>query len=159
MSSVVCKQERALKGRILSICVLAFSVLFLFMTSEPILSRLSLFFISVFIFGFSVSYKINHDFNNQKLFSVFGRTLFTVKLKLEYPEYISVFSASLSLDNEWGSIAAIGTKEKQDKFVVRFFTGNKNFTLYRTENYQEALDKAKELGELLELEIYNAVEK
>ncbi|MEW7289561.1 hypothetical protein [Aquimarina sp. 2304DJ70-9] len=159
MDSVVCKQERALKGKILSVFILVFSVFFLFTTSEPLFSRIILLGVSLFVFGFSVSYKINMDFNNQKLFSVFGITIFKTKLKLEYPEYISVFSASYSLNNEWGSVAAIGTKERHDKVVVRFFTGNKNFTLYTTENYQVALDKANALSELLGIEIYNTVEK
>ncbi|GAA4279543.1 hypothetical protein [Aquimarina mytili] len=159
MKSVTCRQEKALKGRILSIFVLLFSVLFLFFASEPLFSRLALFIISMFVFGFSISYQINQDFNNYKVFAVFGIIVYRTKLKIKFPEYISVFSTSLSLNNEWGSVAAIGTKERHDKIVVRFFTGNNKFTIFRTENYQDALDKANALGELLDIEIYNKIKE
>ncbi|MBQ4820048.1 hypothetical protein [Aquimarina sp. MMG016] len=159
MKGVICKQERALKGKILSTIVLVFSVLFLFAVSEPIFGRLAFFIVSLFVFGFSISFKINSDFDNEKLFSVFGIPLFKTKLSLEYPDYISVFSTSFSLDNEWGAVSAIGTKERHDKTVVRFFTENRNFTLYKTNTYQKALDKANELSGLLNVEIHDATKE
>lgn len=159
MESVIFKQERALKGKILSTIILAFAVLFLFQTSEPVLTRLIFLAITMLVFGFSVSYKINSDFNNQKLFSVFGITIFKVKLELDFPEYISVFSASFKLDNEWGAVSAIGTKERHDKTVIRFFTGNKNFTVYKTEKHQKAVEKANTLSKMLNVEIYDATKE
>ncbi|GAA4273252.1 hypothetical protein U6A24_20065 [Aquimarina gracilis] len=159
MKSIICKQERALKGKIVSFIVLVFSVLYLLVISEPLLSRLLLFTISIVVFGFSVSYKINSDFNNQKLFSVFDIILFKTKLDLDFPDYVSVFSASFKLDNDWGAIGALGTKEKHDKIVVRFFTGNKNFTLYKTNKYEEAVNKANALSELLNVEVYDATKE
>ncbi|MBG6133061.1 hypothetical protein IWQ47_004605 [Aquimarina sp. EL_43] len=155
MDSVFCKQEKPLKVRILSVVFLMVSVSFLFYTEESILSRLLFLLSSLIIFGYSVSYKISGDFDNQKLFSVFGFPVFKIKLNLEYPDYISVFSTSFSLDNEWGAVSAIGTKERSPKIVVRFFTGNKNFTLYKTEKYDKASEKANELSELLGVEIYD----
>ncbi|WP_271770051.1 hypothetical protein [Aquimarina algiphila] len=159
MKSVFCKQEKPIKGRILSVLVLLVSIAFLFYTEESILSRLVFFFFSLIVFGYSVSYKINKDFNNQKLFSVFGFPVLKTKLNLDFPDYISVFSASFSLDNEWGTVSAIGTKERHSKIVVRFFTKNKNFTLYKTERYEKALKVAHELSELLEVEIYDTIKK
>ncbi|WP_074409875.1 MULTISPECIES: hypothetical protein [Aquimarina] len=155
MNSVLCKQEKPIKGKILSILVLVISVAFLFYTEEPILSRFIFLLLSLGVFGYSVSYKINRDFNNQKLFSFFGFPIFKTKLDLEYPDYISVFTTSFSLDNEWGAVSAIGTKERHSKIVVRFFTGNKNFTLYKTEKYEKASRKANELSKLLGVEIYD----
>lgn len=159
MNSVLCKQEKALKGGILSIIVLLVSIAFLFYTEELLLYRVIFLVSSLIIFGYSVSYRINKDFNNQKLFSIFGFVVFITKLNLEYPDYISVFSASFSLDNEWGAVSAIGTKERHHKIVVRFFTGNKNFTLYKTDKYENALDKANALSELLNVEIYDSIKE
>ncbi|MBP2833836.1 hypothetical protein J8281_16695 [Aquimarina sp. U1-2] len=156
MEYVILKQEKALKGRILSILILAFSVFYAFQTSVPIYSRIFMLLIALGMFGFSISYKINLDFNNQKLFSIFGVVLIKTKLKLEFPDYISVFSTSFKLDNEWGAVSAIGTQEKHDKTVVRFFTGNRYATLYRSASYQKALDKAKALHTMLSIEIYEA---
>lgn len=159
MKYVVCKQERPLKGKILSVLILCFSVVFLFMNVEPIETRMIFFLIASLIFGFSKSYRINADFNNQKFFSVFGLNIFTTKLQLLYPDYISVFSASFGLDNEWGAIAAIGTKEKHNQFVVRFFKNNQNNTVFRTNTYDEAIEKAYELKELLKVEIHDATKE
>jgi len=155
MESVVCKQERALKGRIITIIIFVVSIIHLFMLSQPLLPRLVLFFIATLVFGFSVSYRINKDFKNQKLFSVFGITLFRSRLDLEFPDYISVFSGSFSLDNDWGAIGALGTKERHDKWVVRFFKENRKFTLFKTNNYQKAIDKGNALSNLLGIEIYD----
>ncbi|WP_024768612.1 hypothetical protein [Aquimarina macrocephali] len=156
MNSVLCKQEKPVKGRILSILILVISIAFLFYTEEPLLTRLIFLLLSLGVFGYSISYKINKDFNNQKLFLVFGFPIFKTKLDLEYPDYISVFTTSFSLDNEWGAVSAIGTKERHSKIVVRFFAGNKNFTLYKTEKDEKAYKKANELSELLGVEIYDS---
>ncbi|WP_106793702.1 hypothetical protein [Aquimarina sp. Aq78] len=155
MNSVLCEQEKPVKGRILSILILVIAIAFLFYTEEPLLSRLIFLLLSLGVFGYSVSYKINRDFNNQKLFSLFGFPIFETKLDLEYPDYISIFTTSFSLDNEWGAVSAIGTKERHSKIVIRFFSGNKNFTLYKTEKYGKAYKKANELSELLGVEIYD----
>ncbi|WP_298546900.1 hypothetical protein [uncultured Aquimarina sp.] len=159
MSYVICKQDRAIKGRILITIVLVFSSAMLFLGPEPFYTRLLFFIGSLFVFGFTTSYKINKDFNNEKLFSVFSLVLFRSKLEMEFPDYISVFSGSFSLDNEWGAVSAIGTKERHDKLVVRFFTDNRKVTLYKTDNYQKALKKAQELSELLDLEIHDATKQ
>ncbi|WP_299212930.1 hypothetical protein [uncultured Aquimarina sp.] len=159
MDYVICKQDRAIKGRILITIVLIFSAVMLFLGPEPFYTRILFFIGSLFVFGFATSYKINKDFDNQKLFSVFGLVLFRSKLKMEFPDYISVFSGSFSLDNEWGAVSAIGTKEIHEKLVVRFFTDNRKVTLYKTDNHQKALDKAKELSELLDLEIHDVTKQ
>ncbi|MBQ0733728.1 hypothetical protein [Aquimarina celericrescens] len=159
MKTVICKQERALKGRILSYMVLVFSVLYLLVVSEPFLPRIILFSVSLFVFGFSTSFKISSAFDNEKLYCFFGITLFTTKLDIEFPDYISVFSTSLTSDNEWGAIAAIGTKERLDRFVVRFFTANKNFTLYRTSKQKIAQQKAESLSKLLNVELYDTTKE
>ncbi|AXT52003.1 hypothetical protein D1818_14545 [Aquimarina sp. BL5] len=159
MDYVICKQDKAIKGRILTTIVLVFSFVMLLLVPDPFYSRFLFFVGSLLVFGFSTSYRINKDFDNQKLFSVFGVVLFRSKLEMEYPDYISVFSGSFSLDNEWGAVSAIGTKERHEKLVVRFFTDNRKVTLYKSDNYQKALDKAKELSELLDLEIHDATKQ
>ncbi|WP_027394499.1 hypothetical protein [Aquimarina latercula] len=156
MKSVICKQERALKGKILTTIVLVISVFGLFLDSEPLSGRILFFICSFLIFGFSISYKINKDFDNQKLFSVFGCVLFKTKLELEFPSYISVFYGSVSSSNEWGAVSGIGTKERHDKLAVRFFTDNRKVTLYRTSNYEKALGIANSLSEMLDVEVYDA---
>ncbi|WP_298505580.1 hypothetical protein [uncultured Maribacter sp.] len=53
-----------------------------------------------------------------------------------------VFSAKFKQGAEWGSLAAIGKERREDSFVIRFFTGNKHFTVYRTSSLKKAKEKA-----------------
>ncbi|SHI95255.1 hypothetical protein [Aquimarina spongiae] len=159
MKSVICKQDRALKGKILSALILCFAIFYAFQNTEPLVSRVLFSAGSLLLFGFSVSYKITENFQNRKLYSIFGVVIFSSKLELDFPDYISVFSGSFSMDNEWGAVSAIGTKERHEKLVVRFFTGNKYVSLFKTENYKEALQKAEELSKLLEVEIYDTTKE
>lgn len=107
-------------------------------------------------FGFSTSYKIDSDFENCKLFSVFGLVLFKTKLNLDFPDYVSVFSGSFVQNNDWSTVSAIGIKERHNKYVVRFFKENKKTTLFRSEMYDKALKKANELSKLLNIEVFDA---
>ncbi|WP_378180155.1 hypothetical protein [Aquimarina sp. SS2-1] len=105
---------------------------------------------------FSVSYKINKDFKNKKLYAVFGLVLFESNLSFEFPDYISVFSGSFSINNDWATVSALGTKERHEKTVVRFFTENRKTTVFSTNNYTKALKKASELSDLLGVKMYDA---
>ncbi len=102
IESVVCKQEKALKGKILSNIMLGFSLVLFLVESIPLFQKTIFLTISILLVGYSISYKITKDFKNQKLVSFFGIHLFEMKMELDFPEYISVFSATYSLDNEWG---------------------------------------------------------
>ncbi|TPN87846.1 hypothetical protein [Aquimarina algicola] len=155
MKSEVFKQQKPLKAKILSVIVAVFSVLILLVSTGSIIPRILFFCVSMVVLGYSISYEIKENFLNRKHFSVFGVKIFSTALKLEYPDYISVFSTSSSINNEWGAIAAIGTKERHDNIVVRFFTDNRNFTLYRTNNYEEAFRKATTLQKILNIELYD----
>ncbi len=157
--NILFKQEKPLKGKILSEIILCVAAAFLFFATEPLQTRIIFFVCMVLINGFSVSYRIKENFENKKVFAIFGLPFFKTKLSVAFPDYISVFSASFSLDNEWGTIAAIGTQERQESVVIRFFTGNKHFTLYKTENYERALQMANELGEMLDVEVHDATKE
>jgi len=131
----------------------------LFIGPEPLYSRMILFIISLLFFGFSISYKITKEFSNQKLYSVFGIVFYRTELKSEFPDYISIFSGSFSVNNDWSSVSALGTKERHDKVVVRFFTENRNTTLYITNRYDKALNTASDLSKLLDVEIHDATKE
>lgn len=136
MEYVICKQERALKGKIVTTIVLVFSIVMLFFGSEPFFSRALLFLIALFVFSFSISDKIKKDFKSQKLFSFFGMPMLKIAMEIEFPEYISVFSGPFRVNDDWSTVSALGTKERHDKTVVRFFTVNKKVTLYKTNDYE-----------------------
>jgi len=159
MKYVICKQEKALKGKILTSIVLVFSFFFLFNQTEPFLPRVILFVVALLIFGFSVAFKISKDFKNKKVYSFFSIPFFAVDLNLEFPDYVSVFSTSFKLSNEWSTVSALGTSEKHDRVVIRFFKDNRHYTVYKTKYYKLAVEKANELGEMLNVEVYDAIKE
>lgn len=157
MNFVVCQQEKPLKAKIVSIVFFIGVLLVLLIDGEPFLFKIVFLVFSIFFFGYRITYKITNDFTNYKYISIFGFTLIRMKLRIEFPDYISVFATQLKVDNEWGAIAAMGTQEKHDKIVVRFFKGNSKFTVFRTNNYEDAIKKAKELSALLNIKINDVV--
>ena len=156
MEYVICKQERALKGKIVSTIILIFATIILIFAPEPVFLKVVVFVGALLVFGFSSSFKISKDFNNEKFFSIFGIVVIRKKLEIEFPDYISVFSGSFSLNNDWSTVSALGTKERHEKLVVRFFKENRKETLYKTKSLEKALEKAKALSELLNVEIHDA---
>jgi len=69
------------------------------------------------------------------------------------PDYITVFSASFKKDSEWGPVAAMGNQTRSAKYVIRFFKGNKHFTVWMSNSQALAKTKAMELGQLLQTEV------
>ncbi|WP_291867328.1 hypothetical protein [Maribacter sp.] len=100
-----------------------------------------------------MTFEIGRDFNNYKHFKLFGFTLFKSKLSVAYPDYVIVFSAKYKQGAEWGSVAAMGKERKGDNFIIKFFRGNKDFTVYRTSSLEQAKEKALALSEFLGVEI------
>ncbi len=159
MKKVFCKQEKPLKGKIVSFVFLFFTIMLFVTETELLLIKLLFLLVSLFLVGYSISYEFSSGFNNYKVVSVFRIVLLKSKLDVEYPDYISVFPISSSIDNEWGAIAAIGTKERQERFAIRFFKENKHFTVYRARDYEKAIKKANEIQKVLNVEIYDATKK
>ena len=159
MNSVFLKQYKPAKVKILGIIILVF-VAYLLIGNNVLLSQiLILSFITILLIGYSVLYKIDKEFENYKLIRFLGITIWKQKITIEYPDYISVFSISFTQDNNWGTISSLGSQIKQNATVARFFSGSRYTTLYKSENYQSALDKANELSQLLNVEVYDATKE
>jgi len=110
-------------------------------------------FISALFFGISVSFYINKDFLIKKRIEFFGVVFLSWKIKLDFPDYISVFLAMFKhSDFECGEM--IGTHKQ---YVVLFFKERKRFILYKTFKYDKALAVANELGQLLNVEIHDTI--
>lgn len=105
------------------------------------------------LLGYSVSFEMIDTLNHKKHLKMFGRTIFKQKLRSFSPEYISVFSALFKQGSEWGPVAALGGKREDGNYVIRFFKGNKHFTIWKATSLEEAKARAKELGALLKVEV------
>ena len=153
---ILCKQKRASKGQILSVILLIIAIAMFFVDSETLVSKFLFLFIALVILGTSVFYRITPEFDNKKIYMVFGIPIFKIKLDVVYPDYISIAPGKFKSDNEYSSVAALGTEEKYDMFALRFFKNNKNDKIYMSSSYEDVLEKAKWLSNVLNTEIYDA---
>ncbi|MBM1105232.1 hypothetical protein JQC67_03675 [Aurantibacter crassamenti] len=152
-SSLYFKQKKPIIAPILGVMLLVIGAN-LFYENKSSTSQIAILILMVLVlFGYSISYEIAVDFKNWRHFKMFGFTLFKSKLKIDYPEYITVFSAIHKQNAEWGPIAAMGKERSGDSWVIRFFSGRKHFTLFRTKSLKKAQLRATELSKLLEVEL------
>ena len=90
--------------------------------------------------------------------SFLGAPILKLRIKTDYPEYVSLFAASFREGNDWGPVSALGTTSKHKDIVIRLFKGNKHYTVFKTNDYLLAKEKAKALSNMLEIELYNPME-
>lgn len=121
--------------------------------SGPLNQSIILGLIALILLGYSISYEIAADYNNKKHFKMFGHSLFKSKLALVFPDYITVFLAKFKSEADWGPVGALGKHRNGESYVIRLFTGNKYFTVYKSNSKQLAKDKATQLSELLAIAI------
>ncbi|WP_298475080.1 hypothetical protein [uncultured Maribacter sp.] len=126
--------------------MLLFAVYLWATDSGPLNQKVVLGILSIVVLGYSITFQIGKEFANYKHFQLFGLNFFKSRLSIPYPDYMIVFSPKFKQGAEWGSLAAIGKERREDSFVIRFFTGNKHFTVYRTSSLKKAKEKALELS-------------
>lgn len=153
---ILCKQRKATKGKIVIVILLFFSLMLFFDDTIQLVFKLIILFIVLAILATSVHYKIYTNFKNRKVYSVLGIPIFSLKLKILYPDYISVASGKFILNNDYSAVAALGTKERHQMYVLRFFNNNKHIKVYMSSSYIDVLDKARWLSAGLNKEIYDA---
>ena len=151
--SLFFKQKKPQTIVVLGIVMLLLGLFMSFDDMGTLSQSFALMFISMVLLGYSISFEIRQDFKNCKHYRLLGFTIFKSKLKISFPEYLIVFSARHKQGTEWGSVAALGKQRSGDDFVIRFFKGVSHFTLFRTNSYQLAKDRAMELSEFLGVEI------
>lgn len=153
MKSIYFKQSKPLTISILGIVILVL-LIFLIIENNAGWSQIFIMCLIGFVLlGYSVSYEINDNLNHKTHFKLFGFSLFRQKLEMVFPDYIIVFSALFKKDSDWGPVAALGSQSKGGTYVIRFFKGNRHFTIWKTKNIESANKRAKEVGKLLNVEV------
>ena len=154
---VICEQPKALKAKILVILLMVLCC-FVFVSGEATWYEAVLMGMpGLLFFSYKRAYHITKDFKNYTMLSFFGIPFLKKELKLEFPDYISIFSTSFSQSNEWGTVSALGSKRSMDAIVIRFFKENRHSTLYRTKVYKEAKDVAHQLEALLNVKVHDHI--
>jgi len=157
MSAVLLPQSKPLQAYISGTLLLLLCP-FVWYYNENSLEKIALvLLIGLVLIGYSVTYEIRQTFDNYKRINLFGITIWKQQLHLLFPDYISLFSSSFKKDNEWGAVAALGSKSKYQSAVVKFFKGQKNEIIYKSNDYTKALEKTNELSVMLNVRIYDAV--
>lgn len=159
MNIVLLKQKKPQQVIIFGSLILAFVPFVWYFDKNSIDKVILLLAIGLLLVGYSTTYEINKKFDNRKRIKLFGITVFRERLKLYYPEYISIFSTSFKKDNHWAPVAALGTESKYKDIVVKFFKGSKNVVIYKCNDYNIALNKPTELGLLLNIKVHNTVKQ
>lgn len=153
MQKVILKQPKLAKVKILGIIISLFSCYMLIFENITIFQFSMLLLAGIILLGYSISYEINQDFNNNKYLHLFGFSVFKQEIALPFPDYISVFPAVLKQENEWNMIAALGTTDKSETILIKFFHKNRNLTVFRSNNKKMALEKAKNIGKMLNVRV------
>jgi len=151
MKEVIFKQKKQQKtiilGTLLFIVAVALSLI------AVSIKTIILLVFSLVILLYSVEYKIDSDFNNYSYVKILGIRLFKRSLKLKFPDYISVFPILLRQNNNWNMVSALGTEIKHNRIAIKLFTKKNHFTLFKTKDYQQAIDKATQLSEMLNVRL------
>jgi len=157
MKSILLNQEKTIKQNLFAGVFVLFSVL-LFVNNESFFLIILFILIGLFFLGFNMKIKIENPFkNSERQFCVFNFKVFSLKIDFPYPDYISVFSTTLKGSNELGTVSSLGRSSSHDKVVLKLFKDNRNISIYTTESYDDALNKANFLKDILDIEIYNPI--
>ncbi len=157
MQEVVLQQTKPQQVKITAFILLVLTPILWYYNENSIEKVLTVLFIAILMLGYSVSYKIKSDFDNYKVINVFKVPLWNQRKAFIFPDYISVFSASYKKDNEWGAVSALGTKSKTQNVVIKFFSNRANEIVYKSNSYEDVLEKANELSKLLNVRIHDSV--
>lgn len=150
MNSIICKEPKTILNKLFSIFIMVFAILSFLFDESSLFMGVLFFCIGLIWLGCSKAFKITEDFSNEVLFMFFGMVFWKSKLRLEFPDYISVFKASFIHRDD-----VDGGETRFKKWVIRFFKDNRHFTVLKLDNYNKALEVANDLGELLQVEVYD----
>jgi len=143
------KQSKPVTVQILGVILLVLMAISVYEGEPPLSQIISMSAMGIILLGYSVSYEIRSDFDNKRHIQLFGISVLKSKLKLSYPEYVTVFSARFKQNTDWGPVAALGKEANSGSFVIRLFKGNKYFTVFKTKLIETANMKAEKLAKLL----------
>ncbi len=155
IEQIIFKQEKPQKVNYLGGAFLLLAVA----TWGQLTQMITLAGLGIICLGYSTTIHIHKDFRIYKMVSFLGASILKLRIKTDYPEYVSIFAASFREENEFGPVSALGTTSKHKDIVIRLFKGNKHITIFKTNDYLLAKEKATALSKMLEIELYNPMEK
>lgn len=109
------------------------------------------------ILGLSYEYVIEKSFSNKIVFKTFNFSFFSRKKLILYPGYISLVHQIYKDGTGWSWFPAVFGDAKFKLYTIKFFKGKEHQTVFKTPNKEDAIQKANELSELLNVRIHNTL--
>ena len=151
MEGVLLVQKKPLVAILLGYFLLFLTVYYLFNHNAPWAQLVFMSALGLFLVGYSNAFLIKKT-ESRRLLRIFGTPVWGSNLDLNASDYISVFPVRSWKNSDWGPVAAVGNKTKNDGYVVRAFSGSRHFTLLRTPNLSFARSKGVAVSHLFEVE-------
>ncbi len=155
--SVILKEKKPFTYQISAFTLLIFGILFIFSGFSyflgVLLCLISAFFI-IMIRGTEI------DFNKKRYrkIKIFGKFVSGKWLNLPEIKYISLFRAIMT--QELKSVRTVKTEISEKYILINLIhENNKRLTVYKTQNFEDALNKAKLISKNFKIKIYDATSK
>ncbi len=154
-NTLILKEKKPFTYQISAFTLLAFGILF-------IVSGFS-YFLGILLCLISIIFMIKSteiDFNKKtyRNIKIIGNFIFGEWLKLPEIKYILLFRANMT--QKLGSERYVKTEISEKYILIKLmYENNRRLTVYKTQNFEDALNKAKIISENLKLKIYDATSK
>ena len=109
------------------------------------------------VLGLNYKYVIKNNFENKLVIRTYSFPFFSQKKTLLYPNYISIVHQGYKEARGWMWYPTVFGEDRYKLYVIKFFDGNKQETVFKTSNKKEAIRKANELSKLLKVKIHNTL--
>ncbi|MFC4095791.1 hypothetical protein [Euzebyella saccharophila] len=152
MEEVLFVQKKPLVATILGYFLLLVTVYYLFNHNAPWAQLVFMSVLGLFLVGYSNAFLVKKA-ESRRLLRFFGTPIWGATLDLTAPDYIVVFPVRSWKNSDWGPVAAVGNKTKNDGYVVRAFSGKGHFTFVRTSNLSFARSQGTAVSQLLEVDL------
>ncbi|MBJ2174132.1 hypothetical protein JBL43_07780 [Aureibaculum sp. A20] len=159
-NSKILKNEVFLKQHLskLSLVFILLPFLFFVMTLSVFNSYFLLFsLLSIPVLSLNYKYVIKNNFENKLVIRMFSFSFFSQKKTLLYPIYISIVHQGYKEAGGMMWYPTVLGEVRYKLYVIKFFHGKKQDTVFKTSNKEKAIYKANELSKLLNVRIYNTL--
>jgi len=154
MDRIYLKQHIPVISRVIFSLPIFFMILLL---SNFYTFYLFLLLIFLLVFGFNYEYIIVRNGSSLLVVKIFNKTILSIKKSFITPDYISLMYQSFYESSHFSWYPNVFPDTKFKLYTIKFFKGNNRETVFKTDNKEEAIQKANMLSKLLNVRINNTL--
>lgn len=125
---------------------------------ESVFVGLACIILGLIVFSLNKSLIITKTFKCYYEIKSFSFSLFKIKRKLFFPDYVSLFFQSFIQPNNVGFSPKVLGDSRFKLYTIKFFKDHKNVIIFTSSNKNEAINLAVDLTKMLDVELHNALE-